>query len=238
MKHKILLSLLVIAGVVWAFISMRSADSGVTQNRATREAKLMATGSTTPKPSNVPVSKTEVSASYVSSSGSDEPGAPMNFLVPQPTLPGAMNSQVAESGTGGGGSEGYRNAMARPTGATPGSYAVDVGASAGGGFSGGLAREISIPVPEGAKVPAVFFDAVEKPLAQQIALDRIAKEFEQNVSEIPQGLTKEEVWEAARAIADERYMTLFGYQAFNQYHIQAAKEALKEKRARANSAGP
>lgn len=101
---------------------------------------------------------------------------------------------------------------------------------------GGSLREITISVPEGAMVPAVFFDAVEKPLAQQKALDRIAKEFEKNVSVIPQGLTKEEVWEAARKSADERFLTLFGYQAFNQYHIQAAKEALKEKRA--NSKGP
>jgi len=100
---------------------------------------------------------------------------------------------------------------------------------------GGL-REITISVPEGAMVPAVFFDAVEKPLVQQKALDRIVKEFEKNVSVIPQGLTKEEVWEAARKSADERFLTLFGYQAFNQYHIQAAKEALKEKRA--NSKGP
>lgn len=94
-----------------------------------------------------------------------------------------------------------------------------------------MAREISIPVPEGAKVPAVFFDGEEKPVAQQKALDRIAEEFEQNVTEVPAGVTKEEVWEAARAIADERYITLFGYQAFNHYHIQAAKEALKEKKA-------
>jgi hypothetical protein len=97
-------------------------------------------------------------------------------------------------------------------------------------------REITIPVPEGAKVPALFQDDTPKPPQQMKAVDRIASEFEQNVSEIPAGMTKEEVWEAARLIADERYMTLFGYQAYNQYHIKAAKEALKEKRA--NSKGP
>jgi hypothetical protein len=68
-------------------------------------------------------------------------------------------------------------------------------------------------------------------------LDKIATEFEKNVSEIPPGMTKEEVWEAARRFADESYLILFGYQAFNQYHIQAAKEALREKRQREQSRG-
>lgn len=102
-----------------------------------------------------------------------------------------------------------------------------------GGFSAASIAEIVQDVPEGAKVPALFYDNESKPIPQQKALDRIAIEFQQNVSETPPGLTKEEVWEAARAIADERYITLFGYQAFNQYHLQSAREALKEKRARA-----
>ena len=100
-----------------------------------------------------------------------------------------------------------------------------------GGFGGGPIREITIPVPVGAKVPALFQDDRPKPSQQMKALDRIASEFEQNVSEVPPGMTQDEVWEVARLIADERYMTLFGYQAYNQYHIKAAKEALKEKRA-------
>jgi hypothetical protein len=98
-------------------------------------------------------------------------------------------------------------------------------------------REITIPVPEGAKVPALFHDDVPKPAPQMKALDKIATEFEKNVSEIPPGMTKEEVWEAARRFADESYLILFGYQAFNQYHIQAAKEALREKRQREQSRG-
>lgn len=106
-----------------------------------------------------------------------------------------------------------------------------------GGFSAASMAEIVQDVPEGAKVPALFYDNESKPIPQQKALDRIAIEFQQNVSEIPPGMTQEEVWEAARAIADERYITLFGYQAFNQYHLQAAKEALKEKRARAAASG-
>jgi hypothetical protein len=117
------------------------------------------------------------------------------------------------------------------------SYSQTSNAFSGVG-GGGAPREISIPVPQGAKVPAVFFDVEEKPIAQQKALDRIAQEFEKNVSEIPQGLTQEEVWEVARAIADERYLTLFGYQAFNQYHIESAKEALKEKKSHSKPTGP
>lgn len=123
------------------------------------------------------------------------------------------------------------------TGSSKNSYSQSAKDFSGVG-GGGAPREISIPVPEGAKVPTVFFDVEEKPIAQQKALDRIAQEFEKNVSEIPPGLTKDEVWEAARSIADERYLTLFGYQAFNQYHIESAKEALKEKRARSTATGP
>ena len=108
----------------------------------------------------------------------------------------------------------------------------------GGGFGSGPIREITIPVPVGAKVPALFQDDTPKPPQQMKALDRIASEFEQNVSEIPEGMTQEEVWDAARLIADERYMTLFGYQAYNQYHINSAKEALKEKRERFNATRP
>ena len=106
-------------------------------------------------------------------------------------------------------------------------------ATATDGFSAASIAEIVQDVPEGAKVPALFYDNESKPIPQQKALDLIAVEFQQNVSEIPSGMTQEEVWEAARAIADERYITLFGYHAFNQYHLQAATEALKEKRARA-----
>ena len=138
------------------------------------------------------------------------------------TVPTTATSARLSSSTGGSGS-------------TATSYDSSSTAS-GGRVDGGPIREITIPVPVGAKIPALFQDDTPKPPQQMKALDRIASEFEQNVSEIPAGMTKEEVWEASRSIADERYKTLFGYQAFNQYHIKAAKEALKEKRA--NSKGP
>ena len=133
------------------------------------------------------------------------------------TVPTTATSARSNSSTGGSGSkEGSYNSMST---------------GSGGRFEGAPIREITIPVPVGAKVPALFQDDTPKPPQQMKALDRIASEFEQNVSEIPEGMTQEEVWDAARLIADERYMTLFGYQAYNQYHIKAAKEALKEKRA-------
>jgi hypothetical protein len=132
------------------------------------------------------------------------------------TLPSTAASAGSSSSTGGSGS----TATSYDSSSTASSGRVD----------GVPIREIAIPVPVGAKVPALFQDDTPKPPQQMRALDRIASEFEQNVSEIPAGMTQEEVWEAARLIADERYMTLFGYQAYNQYHIKAAKEALKEKR--------
>jgi hypothetical protein len=91
-------------------------------------------------------------------------------------------------------------------------------------------REVNIAVPIGAKVPVLFQDNELKPPQQMRILDQIANEFQQNISEIPSGMTQDEVWEAARLIADERYLTLFGYQAFNEYHLRTALEALKEKK--------
>ena len=99
-------------------------------------------------------------------------------------------------------------------------------------------REISIPVPVGEMVPAVFQDDMPKPEAQRKALDRIAAEFERNVSEVPPGMTQNEVWSFAREIADERYITLFGYEAFYQFHLRGAREALREKKAGQSSKLP
>lgn len=149
---------------------------------------------------------------------------PTNTLSIASTPAGTAASAESSSSTGGLGST-----------ATP--YASSSSAS-GGRVDGVPIREITIPVPEGAKVPALFQDETPKPPQQMRALDRIASEFEQNVSEIPAGMTEGEVWDAARMIADERYITLFGYQAFNQYHLKAAKEALKEKRVRFNATRP
>lgn len=92
-------------------------------------------------------------------------------------------------------------------------------------------RDLVVPVPTGAKVPVVFYDNEPRPLPQQQALDRIATEFSDTVNNPPAGYSQQEVWEAARKIADERYTVLYGFDAFNQISMQAAKEALKEKKA-------
>jgi len=136
-----------------------------------------------------------------------------------------------------------RNADSITTFAPPGERGVNAGSVQSSIVdipmkAGEAIREITIPVPQGAKVPALFFDDTPKPQAQLQALDSIASEFEKNVSEVPIGMTKEEVWDAAREFADESYIMLFGYEAFNQYHIQSAREALKEKRARSNATTP
>jgi hypothetical protein len=77
----------------------------------------------------------------------------------------------------------------------------------------------------------VFYDNQARPLPQQKALDRIATEFNETLNNPPAGYSQQEVWEAARKLADERYTVLYGFDAFNQMSMQAAKEALKEKKA-------
>ncbi len=231
MKLIILFSFIVAAGVGgWVVLSMRPVESGAVVDRPVRGMTLEATRAATPRPSVAATSKTEAKGSPAVTgtvSGAGSMGAP---LQPMPT-PRLAATPGAAGGASGGGSKGDGAEESAATEIPSAVYGVDDGPFVGGGGGGGMAREISIPVPEGAKVPAVFFDGEEKPVAQQKALDRIAEEFEQYVTEVPAGMKKEEVWEAARGIADQRYITLFGYQAFNQYHLQAAKEALKEKKA-------
>jgi len=98
--------------------------------------------------------------------------------------------------------------------------------------------ELVIPVPPGAKVPALFLDEAQRPLPQQKMLDRMAAEFNEAVSNPPPGVSVEEVWEQARLSADEKYRILFGYLAYNAHHLQAAKEAVREKRALQATAPP
>lgn len=236
MKRIIISSLIAITGVGgWALLSMQPVGSEAVVDRPDREMTQEAIRAATPRSSVERANKTEGWPSPVvtgTGSGAGSRAAPLERM-PTPRL---ASTPGLTGGASGSGSKSDRAEASDTTEIPPAAYA---GPFVGGGSSGGMAREISIQVPEGAKVPAVFFDGEGKPVAQQKALDRIAKEFEQNVSEIPAGMKKEEVWEAARLIADERYLTLFGYQAYNQYHIQAAKEALKEKRTNApNTTGP
>ena len=62
-------------------------------------------------------------------------------------------------------------------------------------------------------------------------MEQVIKEFEKNIAEVPAGFTEGDVWDISREIADERYITLFGFEKFNQMHLSAAKEALKERKA-------
>ena len=231
MKLIILFSLTVIAGAGgWALLSMPTVQSEAVVDRPVRETKLGATGATTPRPSVERANKTEGKASpavMATISGTGSMAAPLQPMPP----PRLATTPGVAGGASGGSSKSDGASGSEATQIPTAVYGVDDGPFVGGGGAGGPIREITIPVPAGAKVPALFQDDAPKPPQQMKALDRIASEFEQNVSEIPEGMTQEEVWEAARLIADERYMTLFGYQAYNQYHIKAAKEALKEKRA-------
>ncbi len=97
--------------------------------------------------------------------------------------------------------------------------------------SSGSGAEIVLNVPAGAVVPAAFVDKTPRTPQQQKALDEILTDFDTNVSTPQPGVSETENWNTARQIADQRYLTLFGYQAYNQYHLQAAKEALNEKKA-------
>lgn len=106
---------------------------------------------------------------------------------------------------------------------------VTSGSSEDGGRAGGA--ELVIPVPPGEKIPALFLDQTPRPIPQQKMLDRMAAEFHEAVSDPAPGMSELGVWEQARLDADEKYLILFGYEAYNLYHLQAAQEAVRERRA-------
>jgi hypothetical protein len=66
--------------------------------------------------------------------------------------------------------------------------------------------------------------------AQVQSLDDIAGEFLDNAL-APASPSQGDVqnWRIAARLADERYRTMFGVEAFNRWSIEAAKEALAEK---------
>ncbi len=158
-----------------------------------------------------------------SQSAASAAGAATGAGATSPGYPGGGSSSTAggASGTSGGTSGG--------TGSSNTGAASQQGAA--GAAVPEAAAEIVMTVPAGAMVPAALKDNELRTPQQQKALDQIAVEFEANVSNPPPGVTETENWETARQIADSRYLTLYGYQAYNQYHIEAAKEAVKEKKA-------
>jgi hypothetical protein len=92
-------------------------------------------------------------------------------------------------------------------------------------------REIAVTVPPGERAPAVFYDETPRPEPQVRMLDEIARGFNEAIQREVPGYTPEEVWREARDWADERYMYLFGWDAWNVLHLSAAQEAVLEKEA-------
>jgi len=127
--------------------------------------------------------------------------------------------------------------------ADPSSQAVPVAATDAPGLApAGL--ELVIPVPRGARVPAIFYDETPRPAPQQRALDRIARDFNEAVSRAAGGETTAEaggnavpeadaaeIWRAAAERADQQYINLYGFAAWQELHLRGAKEALREKKA-------
>lgn len=113
-----------------------------------------------------------------------------------------------------------------PSSAAPSAMVPAAGLPA---VAGGI--EIAVAVPPGERAPAVFYDESPRPEPQMRMLDQIAREFNDLVAQPVPGYTSEQIWRAARDWADERYMYLFGWEAWNALHLSAAKEAVREKEA-------
>lgn len=88
-----------------------------------------------------------------------------------------------------------------------------------------------IPVPRGEPVPAAIMDeGYGASTAQVQSLDDIAGEFLDNALDSgPPSQAGIQNWRDAARLADERYRSMFGVEAFNRWSIEAAKEALAEK---------
>jgi hypothetical protein len=113
-----------------------------------------------------------------------------------------------------------------PSSAVPAAMVPAAGLPAG---AGGI--EIAVAVPPGERAPAVFYDESPRPEPQMRMLDQIAREFNDLVAQPIPGYTSEQIWRAARDWADERYMYLYGWDAWHALHLNAAKEAVREKEA-------
>lgn len=87
-----------------------------------------------------------------------------------------------------------------------------------------------MPVPPGARLPAVFQDNRPLPPPQRRALDRLANEFINAVASTAATGADFSRWEVAREEADRQYIKLYGHAFYNSLHLQAAKEAAREKR--------
>lgn len=135
-------------------------------------------------------------------------------------------SGAAVSGDNGGSATGA--AAVAPTGSGAGANRVPGNNPPGGGI---------IPVPAGARVPIAALDPIEnRPPPQRAALERILDDFQNEVAGAT-GAESGPAWEQARRRADERYRILYGNDAYNQLTMQAALEALEERRSVQPAAG-
>jgi len=112
-------------------------------------------------------------------------------------------------------------ALVAAPGAQPGSFVS-------GGFAASAPGEL--PVPPGEAAPVAFFDDEPKTEPQRRALERIQRAFADEVNSQGGGSVTPEVWNRAREAADRQYVKIFGFAAYQRFAIQAAKEALAEKR--------
>ena len=99
------------------------------------------------------------------------------------------------------------------------------------GQQGLVAQPETLPIPEGTTAPAAFYDAADRPEPQQRALARIQEQFLEQLSRRTPGMSEEETWAAAKEAADRQYVKIFGFANYQTLSLQAAKEALAEKRA-------
>lgn len=84
-----------------------------------------------------------------------------------------------------------------------------------------------VTVPQGERLPALFYDERPLPPPQRQALDRIANEFTDAVGAEGAGSA---VWAVARERADRQYLILYGHAAYHARHLQSAQEAVAEQK--------
>jgi hypothetical protein len=227
--NPLLLALMVVAGLIiaakYSDLADHAVPSSVRQTVNIVEAEVSA-----PTWSNTADSQQSKSFGRVRNEVATSAVVSSSVQAARPSSPGPSTSLDVEVATPDDGYTGKRSLNADIGELFPSNPSANL---EGAGFAIGatLGTDLVIPVPPGVKVPALFLDETPRPVPQQKMLDRMAAEFNEAVSNPPPGVSAEEAWEQARLHADEKYLKLFGYAAYNAYHLQAAIEAVKEKKA-------
>lgn len=84
-----------------------------------------------------------------------------------------------------------------------------------------------VSVPQGERLPALFYDDRPLPPPQRQALDRMANEF---IDAVGAGGADSAEWAVARERADRQYLILYGHAAYHARHLQSAQEAVAEQK--------